>query len=310
MSNTLVKRLKLFAALIAIPFLPPSPVVAETSVDPVCATLVDQGPGLYIKPAFATTATRIDGPIPYDRDARIYVVPRFSPLSALPNQELVWHVRMRTTASSPLKSNQVYVYRSRVQTQCRRGERVKQSDGQWFEEFYPDERYISLRRYDDHHNDEQSRREDGGLAKYFHFEVSNSSSNSCYRTDDPKAVGSLREAYGLGEVGTPAPLISPGSPISQAAAEDLLSRKFAGLASLFVYLSGPAPSCFSIAAPVPTSSGFYYQIFSSGRDNFAHDQAHSWNPIQTEFDLHVLPKGKHYSATIDWRQNGRSGNGQ
>jgi hypothetical protein len=62
--------------------------------------------------------------------------------------------------------------------------------GSWFPEFSPDERYVSLRRYNDHHpQHEASSRIDGGLAKYFHFEVSNADNGSCFETDDPKAVG-------------------------------------------------------------------------------------------------------------------------
>lgn len=274
--------------------------VAEQT-DPACATITR--PGLYLLRPSSPRPIPITGPVPYEEGARIYVVPWFGPRLVDADKEVVWHIRMQTSARSSLRSNQVYVYRPRLQTQCDSGNYAGSGRGAWFPEFPADERYVSLRRYNDHHaKSDLLVRNDGGLARYFHFEVSHE--RNCYRTDDSKAVGNLDAAYGFRDVPVPPPLTSPPSLISDANAESAesttLSPKYAGLASLFVHLSGPANSCFSIAAPVPTSSSTYYQLFTSGRDLYAQRQGQSWNPDLTDLDFHVLPKGKHFYARINW----------
>jgi hypothetical protein len=81
-------------------------------------------------------------------------------------------------------------------------------------------------------------------------------------------------------------MTSPPSLVSEANAEEdqpvVFSPKYAGRASLFVHLSGPANACFGFAASVPTSSNIYHQIFTSGRDDYAQLQGRSWNPDSTE----------------------------
>ena len=282
------------------------PANAEQS-DPVCAAIVK--PGLYLLHPFSSQPVPISGPVAYEEGARIYVKPWFGPKLVDTDKELVWHIRMQTTARSSLRSNQVYVYHPRLQTQCADGSYAGPGRGAWFPEFPADERYVSLRRYNDHHaKTDPLRREDGGLARYFHFEVSKPDERSCFRTDDSKVVGNLDAAYGFRDVPVPPPLTSPPSLVSDARAEPAeptsLSPKYAGLASLFVHLSGPADACFSVAVPMPTSSSLFRQFFTSGRDEYAQQQGRSWNPDRTDLDLHVLPTGKHYYAQINWLDAG------
>src|SRR5262249_44676616 len=140
-------------------------------------------------------------PIQYDANARVYVVPWFGARTVAENREAVWHIRSRTTAGSTIKSDQAYVYRAPVRTRCRNGQFVDRSQGQQFQDFDQNERFVSLNRYIDHHaKDPSEQRRDYGLATYFHFEVSRSDADKCFRTDDSNVVGNLDDAYGFPDV--------------------------------------------------------------------------------------------------------------
>jgi hypothetical protein len=305
---TLSKRPGIFGLAVCLPSLIALTTTGRAQFDSICESLVPQGPGLYIKYSSS------DKPVPitsdavrYESNARIYVVPWFGPRAIAANEEGVWHIRSQTTANSSVKSNQAYVYRPAVRTQCLQGRRVAQSQGQFFKEFFPDERYVSLNRYFDHHpKDPKARREDFGLSTYFHFEVSHPDDGHCLRTDDAEAVGNLHDAYGFRDV-VPIPglIARTFSSTTTAIAEERQSTRFAGLSSEFVYLSGPSAACFSVKVPVPTASSLYYEVFTSGRDGYTQDQAQTWGPIRTELDFHTVPGGKHFTRFITWQTNGR-----
>jgi hypothetical protein len=201
--------------------------------DPICESVIRQGPGLYIKYADGNTPVPIAGKTPYKPNAKIYVVPWFGLRNVAPNKEAVWHVRSQTTADTKLKSDQAYVYRPATRTRCRSGQFVDQSLGHFFDEFTPDERFVSLDRYIDHHaKTPKEQRADFGLTTYFHFEVSDITTGSCFRTDDYNSVGNLNEAYGFPDVPRPLGLIARNtSPIDPAYA--LQSKKYSGLSSEF-----------------------------------------------------------------------------
>jgi hypothetical protein len=279
------------------------PTYADAEVDAICASVVKKGPGLYVNYPGSHEGVPINGRIQYDANARIYIVPWFGPRAVSENKEAVWHVRSRTTAGSDIKSNQAYVYRAPVRTRCRDGRIVDQSQGQQFQDFDQNERFVSLNRYIDHHaKNLNEQRRDFGLTTYFHFEVSRGDIDKCFQTDDPNAVGNLDDAYGFPDVPRTSGFIARHtSPVDPAIAAQ--SNKYAGLSSELAYQFGPAPACFSVRAPVPTASTFFSEIFTWRRNDAALSQIEIWNPVQTEIVVHAVPNpdgvtGKRY---IDWK---------
>src|SRR5260370_31924933 len=114
---------------------------------------------------------------------------------------MAWHIRSQTVSLTDSRSDRAFVYRPALRTMCRRGRLGTRTEGDFFDEFQPAERIVPLNRYIDYHSETVGeQRQDFGLKTYFHFQVSNSETGRCFRTDDFASVGSLRQAYGFSDV--------------------------------------------------------------------------------------------------------------
>ena len=170
---------------LALILLPAGYAAAQPDDDAVCGQLVRLNrPGLFIVSdgRIARVQNRTIG---YDPGARFYYQPGTSRRVA---GEGVWHVRTQTRARSTPDADAAIVYRPRLTTQC--------SNGSPLFAFDADQRFVSLRRYIDHHA-AVGWRTDAGLRDYFHFAIRDPASNQCVRTDDRSVYGNLETIYGF-----------------------------------------------------------------------------------------------------------------
>lgn len=258
--------------------------------DAVCDSLSGRSRGLYMSQPDGTIRD-LGKPAPYIAGARLYYVTGESALAA--GKEAVWHIRSQTMTTTGSTSDRAFVYRPAVRTMCRGGRLGALAEGDFFDEFQPAERLIPLNRYIDYHADTVGeQRSDFGLKTYFHFQVSNSESGRCFRTDDFAAVGSLRQIYGFSDVDRVANRLTKWTSLVPPARAAEASHRYAGLSSELAYLSGPAPSCFSFNMPVSTKSDGWGFFGASAGD---------WQPEVTEITIRRLPRGAPMALRITWQ---------
>ena len=97
--------------------------------------------------------------------------------------------------ASSAKADEALLWRPGARTQC--------SPDRALETFNEHNRFVTLRRYYDHHPGAGgTQRPDPAIASNFHFAIDDPSQRSrCdTRTDDPRTVGDLRETYGFAVV--------------------------------------------------------------------------------------------------------------
>ena len=124
------------------------------------------------------------GPLAYNSDARFYYVSSSVEASRF---EKVWHVTTQTEADSSPDADEAVVYRPSIRNKC--------SNGKSLYAFDRNQRFVSLRRYMDHHAGTRPRI-DSGLSQYFHFSMSDPVGR-CVRTDDRAVYGNLETVYGF-----------------------------------------------------------------------------------------------------------------
>lgn len=258
--------------------------------DPVCDSLATQPRGLYMSQPDGTVQD-LKKPIPYSAGARLYYVTGESPLAA--SKEAAWHIRSQTVSLTDSRSDRAFVYRPAQRTMCRSGRLGTRTEGDFFDEFQPAERIVPLNRYIDYHSETVGeQRQDFGLKTYFHFQVSNSETGRCFRTDDFAAVGSLRQTYGFSDVDRVANRLTKWTSLVTQANAAVVSRRYAGLSSEFAYLSGPTPSCFGFNMPVQTKAGGWGFFGAATPD---------WQPDVTEIVIRRLPRGAPVTLKITWQ---------
>lgn len=153
----------------------------------------------------------------------------------------MWHVRTQTIASSA-KADEALLWRPGARTQC--------SPDRALETFNEYNRFVTLRRYYDHHPGAGgTQRPDPAIASNFHFAIDDPSQRSrCdTRTDDPRTVGDLRETYGFVDVQPVDPQIARLVEPNRAVAAT--SKIYSGLSSELAIAATGEPACFGFNAP-------------------------------------------------------------
>ena len=250
----------------------------------VCRQLVQLArSGLYIAHEGGRIARVEGGPVNYDPDARFYYLPGRS--NNRVSKERVWHVRTQTRARAAPSADTAVVYRPPVTTQCSNGRRLFA--------FNVDERFVSLRRYIDHHA-AVGGRTDAGLRDYFHLKIRDPGSNQCVRTDDRSVYGNLETIYAFDGVVRTQPKVARAFTFTRSAYA-AVATGFASLSSEFAHRSGDGPACFGFSGPLPTYpvSGFF-----ASRDRLARQAAKKWQPTTTSIVIKQLD-GRHVSQVVN-----------
>lgn len=256
-----------------------------------CTAIISSGKsGLFIyDPSRAELVQVGQRAIPYSPQATIYYVPPGSDRIVAAGDELVWHIRTQTVAPNSPRANETIAWRPGGMSKC----------SPMLSSFTKNSMFVGLNRYIDHHADGSEQRRDIGLATYFHFPISDPRRpNECVQSDDPRAVGRLATLYGFGNVRHQRSALSRLFSQEEASSESL---KFAGLSSMLFPVRGPANTCLTIDAPLPTRSTFKDSVFAGiWRYNTAWSQATSWKPKTTSVSIQRIPFGYKSTFTIFW----------
>jgi hypothetical protein len=211
------------------------------------------------------------GAVQYQSNGRFYFVPPSRAQLATRGNEGVWHVRTETRAALAPKADAIYVYRAGVITRCLPTTTLS--------EYSQDERFVDINRYIDYHAPNNNGRDPNpGLYRNFHFQIQDTSTGSCIRTDDRSIYGDLAEVYGFPNISR-AETVTALEGTTSVVSPVLAARvAYQGLSSEFVYRDGENTRCFSFTAPIPTGvhSGWFYSRYSA-----AQDAAQKWRPINT-----------------------------
>jgi hypothetical protein len=225
----------------------------------VCGSLRGSGAsGLYLAyPAFSPAAARLTARtcdsavgfcwtragqgIPFDDGARFYFVPEAIPRA----EEGVWHVRTQTMARNLEGADRAYLARPGITTRC--------SPTRPWDSFANGAGYVSTDDYIDHHDGRSI--EDIGTK--FHFQIQDTPSTACIRTDG-RAFGNLNRMYGFEDVARRQRFVS-GLFSFAGTAEAATTTRYAGLSSEFAYYDRSEPPCFGFAAPRPTRTEYLGQ---------------------------------------------------
>jgi len=270
--------------------LPVDYAAAQPDDNAVCNQLVRLGrPGLFIV-SDGRIARVQSGAVGYDPGARLYYQPGAGGRIA---GEGVWHVRTQTRARATPDADAAIVYRPPVTTQC--------SNGRPLFAFDADQRFVSLRRYIDHHA-AVDWRTDAGLRDYFHFAIRDPGSNRCIRTDDRSVYGNLETIYGFTGIQRSQPTVASALTFSRSAHAQVASG-FSSLSSEFAYRSQGESDCFGFSVPLPTypiSGGWF-----SSRYKLAFRAAQQWHPLETSIVIKQFNGRKVVQvtdATVVWGQ--------
>ena len=185
--------------------------------------------------------------------------------------EGVWHVRTETRATSAPRADAIYVYRAGVITRC--------SPTTPLSEYSQDERFVDINRYIDYHAPNNNGRDPNpGLNRNFHFQIEDTSTGSCIRTDDRSIYGNLADVYGFPDISRAETVTAFEGATSVVSPVLAAKVAYQGLSSEFAYRDGDNTRCFAFTAPIPTGvpGGWFYSRFAA-----AQDAAQKWRPVNT-----------------------------
>jgi hypothetical protein len=224
----------------------------------ICKKLTERPvTGLFIGYQDGETPTRVNGvPPQYSLNVRFYFLP-----GGTPREEGVWHIRTQTATEAVRGTDQVFVYRPRVETRCSRrardtGGAISGNRGVW-PEFDSNDRLIGLNRYAEHHAPEDKRwdlkqEKYFGLGVHFHMSIQDGiARDGCVKTDDPAVFTDLWSVYGFEGVSRSKSRTARTLTLfGPASAQDLSAPRHDGLSSELRYHDSSDPACFGFSAPL------------------------------------------------------------